>query len=214
MLLDPTLLVAYLLIATAVALSPGPDALFVIANGLQHRRKGAIASAVGICCGTTVHTIAAALGVSAVIMASPLAFDLLRISGALYLLFLGARAIHNAIKYSGDIAQKSIAPIGPSGLNILYRGLLTNLLNPKVIIFYLALLPQFVNVQLGHVGLQIFLLGCIHSLIGLVYLVCIGLAAGSVSERLSTSGFKRWIDGVAGFFYVGLAVHLALSQKP
>ena len=80
--------------------------------------------------------------------------------------------------------------------------------------FYLALLPQFINVELGNVGLQIFILGCIHNIIGITFLICIGLAAGKASGWLATTSFGRCMDGIAGVFFLGLAVRLLVSGKP
>ena len=98
--------------------------------------------------------------------------------------------------------------------SVFLRGLTTNILNPKVVVFYLALLPQFVNPELGNVGLQIFLLGSIHNVIGLIFLLCVGLAAGRASDWLATTSFGRWMDGIAGVFFIGLAVRLAISGRP
>ena len=94
------------------------------------------------------------------------------------------------------------------------RGLITNVLNPTVIVFYLALWPQFVNVSLGNVGLQIFLLGTIHNLMGLTILITVGLAPGKASGWLATTQFGKWLDGLAGLFFIGLAVRLAISGRP
>lgn len=213
MILDPTLTAAYLVLATALAVSPGPDVLFVVANGMRHRARGAIASALGIGFGSVVHAIAAALGVSAVIAASPVAFEILKYAGAIYLGYLGFQALRSWWSYSATLdpsdAQTEVSP-----WKVFQRGLITNLLNPKVIVFYLALLPQFINPELGKVGLQIFLLGCIHAVIGVVFLISVGLAAGKASSWLSTSGFGRWMDGIAGVFFIGLAVRLVLSGRP
>ena len=101
-----------------------------------------------------------------------------------------------------------------SVLRVFWRGVLTNILNPKMIVFYLALLPQFINVDLGHPGLQIFLLGGIHNLIGTTFLICIGLAAGKASGWLATTGFGKWMDAIAGVFFMGLALRLLVSGKP
>jgi len=158
MILDPTLTLAYLVVATALALAPGPDVMFVIANGMRHRAKGAIAAALGIGAGSALHATAAAIGVSAIIAASPLAFDILRYLGAAYLAWLGLQALRAAFSGSG-IGEAPAAATAVSAWTVFRRGLITNLLNPKVVIFYLALLPQFVSVELGQVGLQIFLLG-------------------------------------------------------
>lgn len=212
MILDPNLTAAYIVVATALAVSPGPDVLFVIASGMRHKIKGAVASALGICCGSVLHALAAALGISALIVASPIAFEALRYAGAAYLLYLGIQAMRSFFAGSRKLSSGSeSAETNP--WNVFQRGLITNILNPKVIVFYLALLPQFVNVGLGNVGLQIFLLGTIHNLIGVVFLIGVGLVAGRASGWISNSGFGRWMDGIAGVFFVGLALRLAIADK-
>ena len=213
MILDPALLAAYVVLATALAVSPGPDVLFVVANGMTHKVRGAIASSLGIGAGSLLHALAAAVGISALIAASPLAYDILRYAGALYLFYLGLQAVRSWFTKSEapeTKPEKSEATLW----QVFQRGLVTNILNPKVVVFYLALLPQFVNVDLGHVGFQVFLLGCIHNIIGVVFLVCVGSAAGKASDWLSHTSFGRWLDGLAGLFFIGLAVRIAISGKP
>lgn len=212
MILDPTLTVAYVVLATALAVAPGPDVLFVVANGMRHKMKGAIASALGIGCGSFLHAIMAALGVSAVIAASPVAFDILRYAGAAYLAYLGLQALRAYWTYTNKLdVNESMVEV--STWNVFRRGLITNILNPKVVVFYLALLPQFINVELGSVGLQIFLLGCIHNAIGMLFLISIGLLAGKASGWLSTTNFGKWLDGIAGVFFIGLAIRLLMTGK-
>lgn len=213
MILDPTLTAAYIIVAAALAVSPGPDVMFVLANGMQHKAKGAIASALGIGAGSVVHAIAAALGVSAIIAASPVAFDILRYGGALYLALLGLQALRSFFR-NDHAADKQVKIKETSSLAVFRRGLVTNILNPKVVVFYLALLPQFVSLDLGYVGLQIFLLGCIHNVLGLAFLLTVGLAAGKASDWLANTSFGRWMDGIAGLFFIGLAVRLAISGRP
>ena len=212
MILDPTLTAAYLVVAAALAVSPGPDVLFVVANGMRHRATGAVAAALGIGAGSALHALAAALGVSTLIAASPLAFDLLRYGGALYLAWLGMQALRAFFRNRGlettPVAEKAASPV-----QVFRRGLVTNILNPKVVVFYLALLPQFVSLDLGHVGLQIFLLGCIHNVLGVAFLLAVGLAAGKAAGWLATTSFGRWMDGIAGLFFIGLAVRLAISGR-
>jgi threonine/homoserine/homoserine lactone efflux protein len=212
MLLDPTLTLAYIIIATAVAISPGPDVLFVVASAMRHRAKGAFAAALGIGAGSALHAFAAALGVSAIIAASPLAFDVLRYGGAAYLLFLGCQALLSFFRSASESNSQKVET-KVSVWRVFQHGLITNLLNPKVIVFYLALLPQFVKIELGNVGLQIFLLGCIHNLIGLAFLTVIGLAAGRASQWLQQTGFARWMDGIAGIFFIGIAIRLIVSDN-
>jgi len=216
-ILDPTLTAAYLVLATALAVSPGPDVIFVVANGMRHRASGAIAAALGIGCGSVLHALAAALGISTLVAASPTAFEILRYAGAAYLAFLGLQALKSWWTYQRppDPEQApELAPVEVSVWDVFRRGLITNVLNPKVIVFYLALLPQFINVDLGHVGLQIFLLGCIHNMIGIVFLVGIGLAAGKASGWLAQTSFGKWMDGIAGLVFIGLAIRLLASGKP
>ncbi|MEM7428971.1 MAG: LysE family translocator, partial [Pseudomonadota bacterium] len=162
MILDPTLTAAYLVVALTVALSPGPDVLFVLANSMQHKMRGAVASALGIGAGSLLHAFAAAVGISALIAASPTAFDVLRYAGAAYLAYLGFQALRSWYHGAGP-AGSAGQVTETSALRVFQRALVTNILNPKVIVFYLALLPQFVSEALGHVGLQIFLLGAMHA---------------------------------------------------
>ena len=132
--------------------------------------------------------------------------------GAAYLAYLGIQALIAFFKNSAPGLELQKAQ-EVSGREIFIRALITNLLNPKVIIFYLALLPQFVSVELGFVGLQIFLLGSIHAGIGLAFLVVVGLMAGRAAGWLQTTSAGRWLDGIAGVFFLGLAARLALTGR-
>lgn len=213
MLLDPNLTLTYIALATALALAPGPDMLFVIANGMRHSVKGAVTSALGIGAGSLIHAITAALGLSAIIAASPTAFEALRIIGALYLGLLGLRSLYACWRKQTGPTTSATPPQTPPQ-KIFIQGLITNLFNPKMVVFYIALLPQFIRLDLGHIGLQLFLLGCIHNIIGTAILLCVGIAAGRAAHWLSTSTFGRWMDGIAGLFFIGLALRIALTPRP
>lgn len=212
MILDPTLTAAYVVLATALAVTPGPDVMFVVANGMQHKARGAVAAALGIGAGSLVHAIAVAVGVSALIASSPQAFRALQLVGAAYLAWLGFQALRGFFK-NNSAAGLNTRSTGVSVRQVFMRGLITNIFNPKVIVFYLALLPQFVNVSLGHVGLQMFLLGSIHNVIGVVFLICAGLAAGRASGWLATTSLGRWLDAVAGVLFIGLALRLVFDRR-
>ena len=211
MILDPSLTAPYILLAAALAFSPGPDLMFVLANGMSHGAKGAVASALGIGAGSLLHAVLAAIGVSAIISASPLAFEIMKIAGAAYLAWLGSLAIWCFLK---DTSSRKLIQKAHDILvwRVFLRGFMSNIFNPKVMVFYLALLPQFIRVELGHVGLQVFLLGCIHNLIGLTFLILVGLAAGKASNWIARTGLGRWLDGIAGLFFIGLAAKLALMD--
>jgi len=211
-LLDPTLLAAFLVVVVAVVVSPGPDTLFVVASGLRHRAAGAVAAALGIASGSLVHALAAALGVSALVAAAPGVFELLRLAGAAYLAWLGLKALRAALRR--QTAGEAVArPVESSPGQVYRQAVVTNLLNPKVIVFYLALLPQFAAPALGSVGLQMFLLGCIHAGLGGVWLSAVGLGSGAAAGWLARRTFARWLDGIAGVFFLGLALRLALEDR-
>ena len=212
-MLDPTLLGAFLAVAAVVTVSPGPDTLFVVASGLRHRAAGAVAAALGIASGSLVHALAAALGISALLAAAPWFFDLLRFAGAAYLAWLGVKALRAALAPAPGPADGMPPPAAASPLQVYRQAVVTNLLKPKVIVFYLALLPQFAAPALGAVGLQIFLLGCIHAALGAVWLSAIGIGSGAAAGWLARRAFARWLDGIAGVFFIGLALRLALGGR-
>lgn len=213
-MLDPTLMSAFLVLSLALVLSPGPDTLFVIASGLRHGAAGAVVSALGIGSGSVLHGLAAALGVSALLATAPGFFEVLRYAGAAYLVFLGVRALRAAIFAPPPDPAAVATRRGASTLARVYRqAMITNLLNPKIIVFYLALLPQFVDPGLGHVGLQMFLLSCIPNGLGTAYLMLVGLGSGAAAGWLARRAFARWLDGIAGLFFVGLALRLAFGGR-
>lgn len=212
MILDPSLTLAFLAFAGLLIVSPGPDTLFVVANGLRHGQRGALAAALGGAVGSLCHATAAAVGIGALVTASPAIFEAVRWMGAIYLAFLGVKALRNALAPQAEHAARSLPE---QSLAAVFRdGIVTSLLNPKMSAFYLAVLPQFANPALGSVGLQMFLLGCIHNILGTIYLVAIGSGAGRAAAMMASTSFRRWLDAAAGTFFVGLAIRLALQERP
>ena len=213
MLLNPDLLLAYLAVATLLALSPGPDTMFVLASSAPGGSRNGIAATVGISSGGIVHASAAALGISALIAASPVAFQALRFGGALYLAWIGAQALYRVWQGLRDEAgMPRSAPV--SAFASYRRGFMTNVLNPKVAVFYVAFLPQFADVSLGHVPIQIFLLGCIHNVIGTLWLAGLAMASGRMVQVLARSARARgWLDGTAGAVYLLLAARIVFLER-
>jgi threonine/homoserine/homoserine lactone efflux protein len=213
MLLNPDLLLAYLAVATLLALSPGPDTMFVLASSASAGSRNGIAATLGISSGGVVHASAAALGISALIAASPVAFQVLRFGGALYLAWIGAQALYRVWRGLRDEAGTPRS--APVSAHAAYRrGFVTNVFNPKVAVFYVAFLPQFADVSLGHVPLQIFLLGCIHNVIGTLWLVGLAVASGRMVQMLARSARARaWLDGTAGAVYLLLAARIVFLER-
>jgi len=152
-------------------------------------------------------------GVSALIAASPLAFDVLRWAGAAYLVWIGVPLLVRAWRARPDAP----APASPSiSARVYWQGLTTNVLNPKVAVFYVAFLPQFVSPELGHTTLQLLLLGLTHWMMGLPYLCAVALASGAAAGWLRRSpGLRRILDALSGLVFVALALRLAsVRGKP
>ena len=212
--LDPSLLLAYLAAATALTLSPGPDTMFVLASSASGGARAGFAATFGIAAGCLAHATMAALGISALIAASPAAFDALRIAGALYLLWIGIGALRTAYRGFHDPGALALTPGETASWDAFRRGALTNALNPKVGIFYVAFLPQFTNPSLGSVPLQIVVLASIHILIGIAWLGALSIASGRAAEAVARNRRVRaWLDGAAGVVYIALAWRMLVLER-
>jgi len=199
----------FLVAALALNLAPGPDMLYVMANGLRGGPRCGVVAALGIGGGALIHGAAAALGVSALIATSPLAFDLLRYAGAAYLAWLGIKAIRE------PGATLEAAWPGSSRLwPIFFQGVVTNVLNPKVALFFLAFLPQFAEPSRGSVGVQVLFLGLLFNTSGTIVNIAVGLGASGIGRRLATAPLfarvQRWVCGVV---FIGLACRLLAGER-
>ncbi len=202
-------LIYFLGASVAITLAPGPDNTFVVAQGISRGRKAAITTALGMCSGISVHTTAAALGLSALLYSSATAFTVLKYAGAAYLLFLA----YKAIREKGGVTQQNIK--GEQRLPVLFRrGFIMNVINPKVALFFLAFLPQFVTRQSGSTTGQMFVLGLLFMVQAVIVFSAIGFLSGSIGnsvlKRPRIARFFAWLT--AGVF-ASLGLRLALAQK-
>jgi threonine/homoserine/homoserine lactone efflux protein len=201
---------AFLAVAILVALAPGPDNLLVLSLGMSRGRTAGVAFGLGCALGCLNHTLLAALGVSALIAASPAAFTALKVAGGLYLIWLGVQALRNARAIGAPPAGD--APAETPG-RLFVKGLVANAINPKVILFFLAFLPQFVDGPRGHVAWQIVQLGGLFTAATVVIFGAIGWFAGSVGERLARRpAVGAWLDRAAGGIFVALGLRLLVVQ--
>ncbi|MRR08633.1 LysE family translocator [bacterium] len=201
---------AFFVAAALVALAPGPDNLMVLSLGMARGRTPGVAFALGCALGCLNHTLLAALGISALIAASPLAFGALKIAGGLYLLWLGIQALRNARASS---ALPSGATPSESAVRLFAKGLVANAINPKVILFFLAFLPQFVDGARGHPGWQIAQLGLVFTVVSALVFAAIGWFAGAIGERLARNPtLGAWLDRVAGGTFVALGAKLLVGR--
>jgi threonine/homoserine/homoserine lactone efflux protein len=193
-----------------LALTPGPNLLYLVSRTLCQGRRAGIVSLAGTSLGFTFHVLAAALGLSAIFLAVPLLYDLLRYAGAAYLLWLAWSAVR---RNAPDLfAPRAVPEESPRKL---FRiGLLTSVLNPKLALFYLALLPQFVDASRGDVFAQSVVLGLVQIAIGIVSDLCFVLAAARIAAWLARrplwSAAQRW---VLGGVFAGIALKLAFESR-
>jgi len=195
--------------SVVLTLAPGPDIIFLIAQGVSKGRRAGFSTAMGLASGCLVHTLGAALGVSVIFRTSAVAFQGLKIAGVLYLLYLAWKTVRTPASDAGDTRPKTV-PI--NGRALFVRGVLMNLLNPKVALFFLAFLPQFASPERGPVWMQMVLLGVVFTAQVVVIFGAIGLFAGQVSEWLrrgplgNAGRYMRWAVAAV---YVSLALRLA-----
>lgn len=202
-------LLAFTATALLLAFAPGPDNVFVMTQAALHGRKAGLWITLGLCTGLIVHTTVVALGVAVIFQKSQLAFNLLKYAGSAYLLYLAWQAFR-ARSSSGDADSSPIT----GGKALYLRGILMNITNPKVSIFFLAFLPQFVNQQAGHVSRQMFSLGGIFILSSLVAFSLMSAFAATVGTRFRQSPRAQGImNKAAGIVFVGLAAKLATTHR-
>ena len=197
----------FVVASALLGLAPGPDNLFVLMQSALHGRGAGILVTLGLCTGLLVHTSAVALGVAAVLKASPTAFTLLKVAGALYLLYLAWNAFRSS---SARLRKRGIPAL--TGPQLYRRGIVMNVTNPKVTMFFLAFLPQFALPENGPVALQIALLGGVFILVTLVVFGGVALLAGTLGAWLNRSPRAQLVlNRVAGTVFAGLALNLILS---
>lgn len=204
----PDHLLYFLGVSAALTAAPGPDVLFLASQGVAGGPGAGLAAALGLSSGLLVHTTLAALGVSAVFAASPAAFTTLKLAGTAYLLWLALGAFRE--KGTGRPG-----PAAPAGAMALYRrGVVMNLLNPKVALFFLALLPQFVNPAKGGVRLQMLTLGLVFMAQVIVIFCAIGYLSGRLGDKLPRGlAGSRAIPAFKGAVYLALAAFLLTTSR-
>jgi threonine/homoserine/homoserine lactone efflux protein len=202
-------LIAYLVAAGLLTLAPGVDTALVLRTAAVESPKRAALAAVGIITGCLVWGAAVALGLGALIVASRLAFTVLRWAGAAYLLWLG---INLLLRPRDRFEVSAGARSTEADLTWLRRGLLTNLLNPKMGVFYVSFLPQFLPAGVAPAPF-IFLLASIHAALGLTWCACLIAATRPIAGALRKPAVVRWLDRATGVVFLGFGLRLALSRR-
>lgn len=208
-MIEPAKFALFIGVSWVLIISPGPDMIYVITRGMTHGRKAGILSAIGVVCGILVHTTAAALGLTLILQTSALAFLLVKLVGAAYLVYLGLKAWLDKNTFQLQIS----APAANSGA-LFWQGVLSNVLNPKIAIFFLAFLPQFVDKGSGQVTGQMILLGVTFAFFGLCFLLVVGYFSGSIGGWLiHRPQYAQFFQRLASGILVGLGIRLAFTER-
>lgn len=206
-----TLTTLLLFIGTSILLIlvPGPDLIFTITQGMANGRKAGIFTAIGLSLGNTVHTLAAALGLSIIIKTSAVAFTIFKTFGAVYLFYLA----YKAIKYRKESINMDSEKVNNTK-GLFLRGFLMNILNPKVAVFFLTFLPQFVNYKGGNAPVQMCILGLIFIILTAIIFSLLGYFSGIFRDRLfKKPRFSEYMNVTAASIFIGLGVKLITTKR-
>ncbi|WP_342051733.1 MULTISPECIES: LysE family translocator [unclassified Cupriavidus] len=198
--------------------TPGPDTAYIVGRSVAQGRMAGVMSSLGVSAGCCVHALATAFGLTALLAASPIAFSVIQYAGAAYLCWLGLRMIATTFRPAG-VAVSAPGDAGrpreARGLRALFmQGFLTNVLNPKVILFFLSFFPQFVDPKAGHQAAAFLVLGAIMIVMTTVWNTLVAWLAGTLTRRVSQAPrLKCWLDRVVGTAFIGLGARLALLPR-
>jgi threonine/homoserine/homoserine lactone efflux protein len=211
-MVDPSVLPGFLTAVVLVTLAPGPDNAFIAAVAVNRGARAGVLSAAGMALGMVVHVTAAALGLAVLLRSVPAALDAVRLGGAVYLGWLAFTELRSAFHSRVAAAPKHPAARPKQDRNMLGRAVLTNLTNPKVILFFASFLPQFVRPRHGTATVQMLTLGAMFLLIGLIIDMAVGLGAGLLGESVG-SGRRAapTLKAAAGLTFATLAAILVVE---
>ncbi|KAB2332108.1 LysE family translocator [Cytobacillus depressus] len=200
---------AFLVIVLGLFLIPGPAVLLVVTRTVQSGRKEGVMTGLGIATGDLIHTLFAAVGLSAILMTSALAFNFIKFAGAAYLLYLGIRAI---LEKPADPQMPKVSPV--SAKDSYRQAILVEVLNPKTALFFLAFLPQFVHPEQGSAIFQFLILGCILVVLSVIYTTIIAFSVRAVMQQVKRIAWLgRWSGKIVGAIYIGLGLKVAIQSR-
>ncbi len=193
-----------------LCLAPGPDNIYVLTQGMTRSKKAAIVTTLGLCSGLVLHTSAAAFGITMIFQTSQVAFDIVKYLGVAYLLYIA----YQAFKYRNEPLDLTTQNSAQELKKLYIKGFIMNILNPKVSIFFLAFLPQFVNPAAGSVPLQMIILGAIFMVMTIVVFSSIGVAGNLLSAKLlEKPSIVKYMNILTSFVLVSLGIKLALAER-
>ena len=209
-MIETSQILLFLAASFLLCLAPGPDNIYVLTQGITKSKKAAIITTLGLCSGLIIHTSAAAFGISIIFQTSEVAFNIVKFAGVAYLLYIA----YQAFKYRNEPLDLSVQNSSSELKKLFLKGFIMNILNPKVSIFFLAFLPQFVNTANGNVPLQMIILGVLFMIMTVVVFSAIGVSGNLLSSKLlEKPNIVKYMNILTSFVLVSLSVKLALSQR-
>ncbi len=208
-MIDSNVLLVFFTTSVILALSPGPDNLFVLAQSAQNGRTAGLFVTLGLATGLVAHTVAVAFGLAAIVHASAIAFTVLKFIGAAYLLYLAWQALRAAASTGEQNPVKAL-----SRGNLYRRGIVMNLTNPKVSLFFMAFLPQFADPSHGSMTVQFVLLGAVFITATLLVFSAVSFLAGGFGDKFRNSALaQKAVNRIAAAVFIALAIKLAISER-
>lgn len=220
--MNPETVTAFFTASLLLAAAPGPDNILVLTQSAFYGRKTGILITLGLCTGLLGHTAAVVLGVAALIKSSALAFSILKLTGAAYLLYLAWKSVRPSVSSgiqesaseSDMSSSEKLRKTPESAWKLYTKGIFMNITNPKVAMFFIAFFPQFVDPKAGNVNIQMIMLGLLFILATVIVFGSIAMTAGTIKDILFESEkTKKIIDWLAASVFAGLAVKLAVSEN-
>lgn len=206
--------IVFLSAAVALNIAPGSDLLFIFSKTIVGGKKVGIAASLGVCSGAMFHVVIAALGLSAILVTSAIAFTVVKVIGVMYLLYLAYQAF-NSTEMKFEVTTKNeLTKHSESAWKAFKQGVLIDILNPKVAIFFMAFLPQFLREGHGSHSSQLFLLGFIIILIAVIVETLFVIYASKLSQTFRDNPkYSQWLNKIVGTIFVGLGIKLAVSSQ-
>ena len=207
----------FMLAVFLLNVTPGPDTAYIVGRSVSQGRAAGLLSALGVSAGCCVHVLAVAFGLTALLAASTVAFTVIKVVGAAYLIYLGGRMLLTPPERDDAPVEEAETPAAkrPRPFKSLFmQGFLTNVLNPKVVLFFLSFFPQFVDPHASHKALAFLALGAVFIVMSTIWNSLVAWVAASVTRRVAGKpGIKRWLDRVVGTAFIGLGARLAFATR-
>ncbi len=208
--MDLNSLVLFVIACLAINMIPGPDVIYIVSNTMKGKLASGMKAAIGLGIGYFIHTLAACLGLSAIILSSAVAFTAVKWLGAAYLVYLGVQALLSIWRGKSKlVVSESIG----SNKNVFVQGVIVSVLNPKVALFFLSFLPQFIDTSTGSSSTQLLVLGLLFSALATMCNVLYASVGSWVFSRSNSQRYSRALEGVSGVLLIGLAGKVAISDR-